>query len=86
MAKAKDDTHRGYRARFDAAGQTLRERSQVSTCPEPLDSNVGVCGMPMEVTQTWRASDRGDGTLYRIQGVCSLGHMIERYGFGEAIG
>ena len=71
---AKDD-FRGYRAAFEKAGKTVREVTTFSACPE--------CGIPMEVTRTWR--NQKQGTAYRIQGLCPKGHKVERYGFGEAV-
>jgi len=75
MAK---DEFGGYAARFEKAGKTVRELTTFSACPE--------CGMPMEVTRTWRNQPGKDkGSAYRIQGMCPKGHAIERYGHGEAV-
>ncbi len=74
---AKDDSHGGYKAAFDAGGQTVRELTTFSACPE--------CGMPMEVTRTWRKSGKAERPAYAIRGLCENGHTIERYGYGEAV-
>ena len=66
---------KGYRAAFNKAGQTLKEVTSFSACPE--------CGMPMEVKQSWRKGLEAGRTTYQIQGLCPKGHQIERYGFGE---
>ena len=52
---AKDD-FKGYADRFDKAGKVVREIATFSACPE--------CGMPMEVTRTWRHEKGAKGTVY----------------------
>lgn len=66
---------RGYQVRFEKAGKTTREVTTFSACPE--------CGMPMEVTQTWRRGKK-NRNMYKAAGICPKGHQIERYGYGEA--
>lgn len=67
--------YRGYDERFEKAGKTMREVTTFSACPE--------CGIPMEVTRTWRRGKKRQN-VYRAQGICPKGHKLERYGYGEA--
>lgn len=69
--------YKGFKLRFEKAGKTKREITTFSACP--------TCGMPMEVTQTWRRG-KGAQDMYKAEGICPKGHKLEpRYGYGEAI-
>lgn len=73
---AKDDSHKGYAARFNKGGDTLRKTDTVHPCPE--------CGKPMAISREWRGGGE-DRTLFHISGICENGHTLERYGYGEAV-
>jgi predicted phage-related endonuclease len=77
MAKT-DDAHRGYRARFKS-GKVVRETITESLCLECGDGTKGL------YTRTWVESDVPDRTLYHIEGTCTKGHDVDRYGYGEAV-